>query len=120
MRDSQGTTGGTTGTSSAPSASSGSTTRPTAPSERRTSSTISDDPNGPVTIYPSSRADARKMAERVKRRTGRDVVVAEGYPGLEEPTAGKPIVPLTGDSKADASAAGVGSTSSSSTSSTTK
>lgn len=49
------------------------------------------------------------MAQRVKRRTGRDVVVAEGYPGLEEPTAGKPIVPLTGDTEADKRAAGVGS-----------
>lgn len=71
-----------------------------------------------MTIYPSSRADARQMAQRVKRRTGRDVVVAPGYPGLEEPVAAKPIVPLTGDSKADASAAGVGSTTSGESSTT--
>jgi hypothetical protein len=105
---------------SSASSKSSSSTRAIAPSERTTSSQISDDPNGPVTIFPSSRADARAMAQRVKRRTGRDVVVADGYPGLEEPTAGAPIVPLTGDSKVDAQAAGVGSTTGSSESSVTK
>lgn len=41
----------------------------------------------PITIYPTSHAEARETSARVKQRTGRDVIIAPGYPGIDvEPT----------------------------------